>query len=122
MSTYQIVDGHDNAGTLAAFDPQPKSSPIRYPETVYTPSGAYPNGYAYQDLAWACATRAQYNSILTACGLSDTVYFNEVTVKTKKNDDTFANYNATVQYEPPGERGFGFWRDLVVRLINLEAL
>lgn len=118
---YQIVDGFGNVGTLATVTPQPRSSGIQYPRTVYAPAGTYPDGSAYTLWIYDVLTRAQFNTLRTQFGLSDTILFNDVTIKTLANDNTWKTYNARIEYIPK-ERDPYFWKNVEFRLYNLETV
>lgn len=121
---YQIADGFNNAGSLATITPQPAAPDgIRYPELVFYGNGqADFDGALYVDLYWTALTRAQYNTLRTLFGLSDTVASNDVTVRLRTNADSWANYNATAIYLHTERREMYGWSRLSVRLINMAAL
>lgn len=123
MTTYQVADGKNNAAGLADINPQPASpSGIRYGELRFSADGSASfHGYAYIDLVWNSLTRDQYNAVLTAFGLSQTVAHNAVTVKVRKNDDTFAAYNGDAVRLQNEKRERPFWKDLTIRVLKLET-
>lgn len=96
MTQYKVADGYNNAVGLALLNPQPAApSMLKHAELAYAADGsAYPYGYLQTTLVWNTLTRTEYNTILTAFGLSLTVKANEVTVSVLKNDNTYANANA----------------------------
>lgn len=122
--TYKWADGHNNEASLAELDPQPASPDgVRYPDTRWAANGAaVPHGFAFVELVWNSLTRDQYNSILTAFGLSASTYSNDGTARIRLNDDTFANRNATAVYIQDAQRKIAFWRNLTIRLNKLEAI
>jgi hypothetical protein len=129
MSSYQIVDGYNNAGTLATFSPQPASPGILYPRRDIAVSGhEYVNGQPYTFWQYkGIIPASQYDALLTLFGLSNTVVSNEVTVKTMTDPDrtTWANYNAIIVLPVNGqdvtyERGF--WRDAKFKVKLVAAL
>lgn len=118
---YQLVDGFNNVGTLITVTPQPRSTGIQYPRTVYAPAGTYVDGSAYTIWIYDVLTRTQFNTLRTAFGLSDTVVFNDVTIKTLANDNVWRTFNARIEYIPQ-ERDPYFWKNVEFRLYNLEAV
>lgn len=123
MSTYQIADGHDNEASFAVMTPQPAGrSGQRYPELVFYGNGqADFEGGLFMELSWDTMTRAQYNTLRTQLGISDTVASNDVTVKIRQNDNTFDDWNATLIYLRTEQRRPDGWRGFSVRLINMVA-
>lgn len=121
---YQVADGHNNADNLAILSPQPATpDAIQYPQIRYAADGsAVFHGAPYIDVVWSSLTREQYNDLMTAHGLSQTVASNAVTVAVRGDDDTFANYNATAVHLKSAKRGMAFWTQLTIRYRNLEAL
>lgn len=122
--TYQVADGHNNAGSMADVTPQPATpGAIEYPQIRYPGSGdAVFHGEAYIDLVWTSLERDQYNTLMTQFGLSQTVASNQVTVAIRQDDDTFGNYNGTAIHRKAAKRSMPFWSNLVIRIIKLEAL
>jgi len=120
---YEIVDGHDNSGSLAAVTPQPRSTGIQYPaKRRFSASGAvYVDGSMTTTWIYDVLSRTERNTIYTQFGLSDTTIYNEVTIRTRGNDDAFAVYNATV-VAPEVERDVAFWEDIEFKFINLESI
>jgi hypothetical protein len=121
MTTYQIIDGHDNAGSLVDVSVQPRSTPMSYPEQQHTPDGTYPDGPLTQAWEYDTLTEAEFDALLTEFGLALGTHFNDVTIKTRENDGTFANYNARIIYPGSLARKW-FYRDVSFGLIYLEAL
>lgn len=124
MSVYQVAPGWNNAGELAAIVPQGASpDAIQYPELRYAADGSASfHGYMFMDLVWSSLERAQYNSLMTQFGLSQTTASARVTVTIREDDDSFANYNATAIHVKAAKRARPFWKQLTIRLRNLEAL
>jgi len=122
MSDYRAADGHDNEPGLSLLSVQPRSGAIHYAVRRYTAGGVYEDGYATQDLIYDTLSRDDLNTLRAEFGLSDSVIFNDITVRTRQNDDTFANFNARVIGPVLDKRDAAFWRSVVFRLINLEAL
>lgn len=119
---YQIADGHDQEASFADITPQPASEAVRSPELVYYGNGqAEFVGTPYVDLLWSGLSRAQYNTLRTQLGISDTVASNDVTVRILLNSDSFGNYNATLIYLRSERREFWGWSRFSVRLNNLVA-
>lgn len=119
---YRIADGHDNEAAFADMTPQPASEAIRAPELVFYGNGqAEFEGTPYVDLLWSGLSRAQYNTLRTQLGVSDTVASNDVTVRLRLNDDTFGNYNATLIYLRSERREPWGWSRFSVRLNNLVS-
>lgn len=123
MTTYQAVLNHNNAGNLADFSPQPASpGGVQTPRKVYAGSRAiYPDGDPFVDLVFTIADPSERNTLDAQLGLSDTVFSAEITVRVRKNDDTFANYNAVVERND-AQRNLLGWRNLTYRVYLLEAL
>ena len=114
---YKVVDGWNNAGTLAVVTPQPASpGGVRYPDVRYSGAGRAFQGFPFVDLVWTSLERDQYNTILTQYGLSQTVASNDVTAAVRDNNDAFSNYNATASHALDADRGMAFWRNLTIRL------
>lgn len=120
--TYQVALNHDNEAGLANFVPQPASpGGVQTPRKVYTGNGIYPDGDPFVDLIYTIADPDERNTIDAQLGLSDTVFSSQVTIRIRKNDDSFANYNATVERIEPQRSPLG-WRNLNYRVRLEEAL
>ena len=121
---YQIVDGHDNEGTLADVTLQP-ASPIVEAGRVRVAGDtlSYADGFetaywAYEDLL----PNSDYETLLTEFGVS-AAESNEVTVRTySRGTRTFANYNAVIRKPLKAKYKEGFWRNVVFELTLIEAL
>jgi hypothetical protein len=121
---YQIVDGHDNTGTLADVTIQPKS-----PGVLATRRTTGGDGTVYEDglyVVWEYTnlSDSQWDTLITEFGL-DGVYTNDVTIRTKKNDDrSFVNYNGTIvkpEQDQDVRRTNYMYRDAQFIIINLST-
>lgn len=117
---YEIVDGYNNTGTLAAVDPQPSSIGIMYPRVRYTPGAIYADGDPYTEWEYTSLTRTQFNSLRTAFGLTDTTIFNDVTIRTLDTGNSWTAYNGRIFLVPKNRTRY-FWRNVTFRIINLET-
>jgi hypothetical protein len=122
MSTYQIVDGFDHAGTLADVTIQPRSAPAQYARMQVGGDGlVYADGYLRTSWIYNSLTETDFAALLTEFGFnSDSVTANEVTVKTKGSSRSFATYNAIIYRSKPS---FDFYMKRVeFELVLVEAL
>lgn len=120
---YEIVVGWDDSAGLVELDPQPATPDgMLYPEVTPFPMGYGYNGRPYIDVTWNAADRDQYNDILTAHGLSDTVASAECTAMIRKNDNTFADANVIANYTQEARRQMAFWGRLTIRYWIVEWL
>jgi hypothetical protein len=124
---YQAAIGHNNAAGLTTLSPQP-SSPNGVQTARYSNSASgqtYPDGEQFIELVYTSLEPAQKNALDTAFGVSDSVGSNEITVRIRKNDDSFANYNAIVDYPPVGRkarRSLNGWESVSYTVHLVEAL
>lgn len=119
---YEVADAWDNEAGLTPLTPQPKSpGGVQFANKTYAASGrADWDGEPFIDLVYTILEHAEYNTIRTQLGLSDTIASNDVTIRIRKNDDTFGNYNGTVE-QREGERNPLGWR-VTFRVKLVEAL
>lgn len=120
---YQVVDGYNNAGTLADMTPQPRCPEIEPGLLRNDGNGVLvEDGYSSCDLIWSALTDDELDTLYTQFGWSDTVPSNEVTIRLKANSDRdFANYNAVAD-RPRGRYEDGFWRDMRAHIHHMDAL
>lgn len=121
---YRVADTHNNAGGLETINPQPQRGTAMDSAQIMTngSGGAVGIGYTRMTLAWNSLERDQYNSILTAFGLSLSVRSNEVTVRLRQNDNTFANFNATALLLEQPRPGLAFWSNLTILINRIEPI
>jgi hypothetical protein len=96
---YQVATGHDNEAGFVTLSPQPKSQGIEYPRWVQAASALYPDGAPFVVWEFEQLTRAQYNTIILAFGLTHSPDDVEslVTIRSIGYDrSTWANWNGTV--------------------------
>lgn len=125
MSSYAVVDGFNNSGTVVPFDPEPACPEgIRYPEVTYSGRGAKGFlGFPVARLVWNnLEDRADASTLLALCGLSleygSEVTSNEVTVRLKDWDDTFITVNAVANVPDGLRRLFALgWSNLEIEFI-----
>jgi hypothetical protein len=122
MSTYQIADGHDQAGSLAAIIPQPKSPGVQQAKRVFAASAVYDTGVTFCLWVFTALTEAEYTSLLSQCGLSSAVT-NEVTIKTTETDDrtTWTDYNGLIIKPFNPKFDAGYYRDVEFMIRELVA-
>lgn len=124
--TYQIADGFDQTGSLADVLVQPRCEGIIYPDRIVALDDTeYDDGYGLTKWEYSMLTSDQFNALLAQFGLSSTVLTNDVTISTRIDDRTFANYNGKIVLPINGkERKYrrGFWRDVTFRIKQLEAI
>jgi len=120
--TYQVAAGFDNGGALADLAPQPASpGGLEYPAVVAAGDATSTfQGFAFMDLVWTSLTRAEYNAIRTAFGLTDVIASAPVTVNIRLPDDTFANKNAQSTQKRSNQRSMGFWSDITITLVHIQ--
>ena len=79
-------------------------------------------GGRYQAWRYTQLSRAQYNSLRTQFGLSDTVFHASGTAMVKANNDSYVSITAIIKHVPGemGKRGFAFPED--VEFLVVEVL
>jgi len=122
VSTYQIVSGHNNAGSLADVSIQPRSEPAKYGRVqIGGDQLAYADGSLRTAWVYNSLTESNYSTLLTEFGFSsESTMAVKVTVKTKNSARTFANYNAII-YRPEPSFGY-FMKRTSFSLVLVEAL
>jgi hypothetical protein len=125
---YQIVDGHNNAGTLADVTIQPRCPGISVRVVTDGNGGRVIKGKGRTQWIYENLTAAQFATLLTEFGLSyTTAPSNQVTIRTTVNhsatalDRSYANYNATISI-PPEPNFEWWWKAVVFEIVALEAL
>jgi hypothetical protein len=126
MSSYQVIDGYDNAGTLAAVSTQPKSQGVFYADEVTGLDGsAHDEGTAFFEWVYTFIPRADLAAVLTELGVPVGTKSNQVTAKTMKNmpNETWQDYNAVVLHPNlDGKHKKGFYRNVVIKFTDAEEI
>lgn len=126
MSTYQVADGHDQAGSLADVTSQPKSDGVFFTREITGLTGiAYDAGTAWFEWQYSSIMAADLATLLTELGVPVGTKSNEVTVNTRQDpvNNTFANYNAVVKHpDLDGKPKYGRYRNVVVRFTDATEL
>lgn len=101
MSSHKVVDGYNNAGTLALLDPQPRQPElVAYAAHDVGGDGhVQPNGYIQTRWVWNSITLTQLASLRTQLGVSITAPSNEVTVSVLNRSGSYFDANAIVAEE-----------------------
>jgi hypothetical protein len=123
--TYQYADGYDNAGSLADFTPQPKSTGLfRAYRRVPVTRRVKADGDLRCTLTWTVLDYDEYETILTQCGVTIDNPSNEGTWRLRTGESSWANYNGilVINQPPDIQRAIGFWQNIVASLYKLEAL
>lgn len=123
---YMAAIGLDNEDDLVRLVPQGKTEDgIKSSGRTYAPAGVYPEGEYYVDLLYTVLERAEKQTLDAAFGVSEDVLRSECTVQLLKNDDTWGNFNAWVEYPEIGKNAkrsqFG-WDRVVYRIHIIEEL
>lgn len=122
---YQVAINHDNEAGLTDILPEPAMPKApSYPEFAYDgDGGASPNGWLQGELVWnELLERADRAAILTQLGLSETTPSGKITIRCRKPDDTFGNYNAIAIAPQESQRSMFGWSDFRIKLNKMELL
>ena len=125
---YSIADGFNSTGSYAVVTPQPYCPGILYPRHVIAVSSVeYNDGSPYTLWIYkGSLTPTQYNTLLTAFGLSTALY-NDVTVAILDDAlrSTFHDYNGRI-FKPVNGQDVRFetgrWWDATFKIKNLVAI
>jgi hypothetical protein len=125
---FSIADTFNNTAGYAVITPQPFCPGILYPRRIIAVSGAeYNDGAPYTYFQFkGSLTPAQYNTILTAFGLS-TALSNDVTVALLVDAlrATYIDYNGTI-FKPVNGQDVRFelgrWWDATFKIKGLVAI
>lgn len=124
---FQVAIGFNNVLGLTDLSIEPRFSGIKYPAVIFSVSGKkYRDGQPFAELRWDYLRKADWGTILSLFGLSDSNPSSEVTVRILKNDfQTWGNFNA-IAVIPEFEDGIvherGKFLDVVIVLRNLQEI
>lgn len=112
MTKYQIADGWNNTGGLADLIVQPATpSRIEVPDRNYSADGlTTPAGEPYVDLIYTILSNDEFPALNTQIGVSLLVPDNLVTIKVRKDDGTFGNYNGIIHYPDKAQHVMAGWK------------
>ena len=109
---YQIAAGNNNAAGLQNIEdvltsshraPRATPVPLGSVREVMLDQSVQDNGIKFVTWSWRILDKADLDTLVTAyLGDYDTSYA-LVTIKTRKRDDTYANYNATLVLPAEGQ-------------------
>jgi len=123
MPTYEYEIGA-NAGARVNLETQGINPPsgVRYnPKSVTRTRGdglAVGDGYPNCIWQFEYLTSTMYNIFLTLLGSEESAV---VSIKTRKQDKTYAAYATCVMHKPTGEQRSGGWFSVAVRFTRLET-
>ena len=135
---YKLAAGHNNAAGLAVVEGVKPSGDIyafTYPKSLGTGDPGqretredgldYFAGYLYDEWHYAVMTRIQRNYLRTTYCASG--YSGKVTVRTRVDAETYANYNAAIHIPTPRDLGINNqrqkkWLNVVIAFTQMEAL
>jgi len=125
ITTYEYADGHDNAVGLSEPPLQPRTEQLPT-WTLFAPQSGVSDRIGGGRLAfvYAALTYDQYDSLTTFFGISNAGTVSKLcTLKVREGDGTtYNNYNATLTFQQPPQRGVGYWRDLELTFTKLDAI
>ncbi len=125
--TYQAALDHDNTGGLADMNPQPASVGIQVPDERYGGGGSvFEDGAPFTEWVYDGLMSAdQYAAVLAQLGLTS-AKTRAVTINTTDaHSRSFVLRNGTAVRPMVGrdvEYKGGFYRNVHIRIIDLEAL
>ena len=112
LYNYQIAAGNNNAAGLQNIEdvltsshraPRATPVPLGSVREVMLDQSVQDNGIKFVTWSWRILDKADLDTLVTAyLGDYDTSYA-LVTIKTRKRDDTYANYNATLVLPAEGQ-------------------
>ena len=121
--TYRIALLH-NQTVLTRVNPQPATPEGLQTLPDYAASGdVTAQSFPFTLWSYTVMTPEQYNDFRTLVALSDTVFSNPVTARTRRNDQLFQRFNGVIVHIP-GQMGKfqgGLWRDVSFLLKTLKA-
>lgn len=120
---YKIAAGWNNEGSLANMLVQPATpSRLQYANRDFSADGkSTPAGSAFVDLVYTVLTNDEFPALNTQFGVTLTAPDCAVTIRLKKDNNQFANYNAWIHYpEQPQHAPVG-WK-ATYRVNIVEAL
>ena len=136
FTDYRIAAGHNNAAGLTKLGKITPSGDIPFTEPTaklnYSPgtarlrldAGIYAAGFKSQEWTLGFVTLKQYDYLKTTYCAGG--YSGLVTVRTRWNSGSYANYNATLQLPTEAQleqfRGGNKWVNVPVKLMNLVAI
>lgn len=120
---YQRAITYGNVGTLTNLSVQPKSDGIfTAGEDIFAPNGnVYEDGFSFTEWVYTILEESEYVALLSELGLTSAKSA-PLTVRTRKNDDSFGNYNSIIIRPSRLQRTYNGYRDVRFRLNWMEAL
>lgn len=122
---YKVAIGHNNAAGLALITPQPRSTRLRAARVVTAINGlAYEDGALQTEFVYRVLSWTNFNALNTAFGLTSAKSA-LVTLRLRKNDNTYANYNATIiapTFNENANAEGGVILDVEYRIIEAEPI
>ena len=123
-SDYRVADGFDVAlVSLTVLNPQPKSNGVQFTSRSFAADGTPTNQGPFIELVWTALSNANYDTIMTAFGLTS-AYHNDVTIYARDENWDYSRFNGKAIKPNIGEdRDWDiFPRDMRILIRNLEAL
>lgn len=121
--TYRIADGHNNEPEFADVSPQPRCPGLLYTRRVNSLNRTIYEDGVYTYWEFTALTDAQYASLLTQFGLSESTKTNQVTIRTRDNTRQLVNKNGTIALPQQGQdasRQMAFYRDVRFYITELS--
>lgn len=133
---YQIAAGYNNASALKPIEGFIPSGDRSFaPPSAYSSFNAgmmkirldgtvYLAGYPSAIWLFTVLTRKQYQFLMSTYSTGGTAYSGKVTIKTRKPDGSFGNYNAVMLLPllPELNRVLTLYRDVPVKFTRLVAI
>ncbi len=133
---YAIAAGWNNTALLKTIESiTPPSDRPFYPVNGYSSfnpgairirgdGSIYLAGYPSCGWRFSAMTRKQYQYLMSTYTVGGNSYSGKVTIRTRKDDGTFANYNAVLLLPilPEVQRVLKLYRDVEIRFSRLVAI
>lgn len=124
---YLYAPGWNAANSALSTPPrQPRSTtPMPARRTMAADMSLYEEGAKRTEWEFRVLSATDYNTILSDLNLTAGTPSAKVTIKTRKEDDTFGKFNAIVARPETGRDkrwAVNAWRDVVFRYFDLQEL
>jgi hypothetical protein len=124
MQLIKAAAGHDNtAGYAELVCYQPYD--IEYAEFLDAiDESVIPQGNRFATIRIGAATYSEYTAVLTAFGLSHTVFSANCTVYLQGNDGVFDDFNGVAKHRTGKQRtdSGGAWQDIEITVTELDEV